>query len=93
MGTNAILKHPQIVAAIAEATGEKKTTVERILRAQSALIKEQVRATGGVRLLDVGVIHGTVRPPRRVYVPSSEAFREVAARKGVKFRASKRLLD
>ena len=78
-----------LVNAIAEETGEKKTRIAKILESMSEIIQQQVADGDEVTLMGFGSFTTSVRKARTVYNPHSGKNMQSPRLVLAKFRAGK----
>lgn len=83
----------ELVAAIAEKTGLKKSDAEKAVKAFSEVVAEELVKGGKVQLVGFGTFEVVERPARVGRNPQTKKTMEIAASKAPKFKAGKALKD
>lgn len=83
----------ELVAAIADKAGIKKTDAEKALKAFTDTVTKQLKKGDKVQLVGFGTFEVTKRAAREGRNPQTGAVMKIAASKAPKFKAGKALKD
>jgi DNA-binding protein HU-beta len=78
----------ELITAIAQATGQKRTVAEQVLNAGLQQMSEALRRGEKVQVLPFGIFSIGQRSARPGRNPRTGEFIQIPAKRGVKFRAS-----
>ena len=83
----------ELVAALAEKTSMKKTEVEKVLKAFTETVTDELKKGEKIQLVGFGTFEGAERPAREGRNPRTGETMKIAASKAPKFKAGKALKD
>lgn len=83
----------ELVTALAEKTGMKKTEVEKVLKAFTDTVAEELKKGEKIQLVGFGTFETAERPAREGRNPRTGETMKIAASKAPKFKAGKGLKD
>ncbi len=83
----------ELVAAMADKAGIKKTDAEKALKAFTDTVTKQLKKGDKVQLVGFGTFEVTKRAAREGRNPQTGAVMKIAASKAPKFKAGKALKD
>ena len=83
----------ELVASLAEKTGLKKTEVEKVLKAFTETVTDELKKGEKVQLVGFGTFETATREAREGRNPRTGATMKIAATKAPKFKAGKALKD
>ena len=83
----------ELLAAIADQTGESKKTIEAVLDSLAAVTTTALKNGDEVTLMGLGKFTATRKPERQGRNPSTGEAMTIAAKNAPKFSASKTLKD
>ena len=83
----------ELVAAVAEKSGCKKTEAEKVIEAFTEVITDELKAGGKVSLVGFGTFEVSERAAREGRNPRTNESMTIPASKSPKFKAGKALKD
>ena len=83
----------ELVASMAEKTGMKKTEVEKVLKAFTETVTDELKKGEKIQLVGFGTFEVAERPAREGRNPRTGETMKIAASKAPKFKAGKALKD
>ena len=83
----------ELVASLAEKTGLKKTEVEKVLKAFTETVTDELKKGEKIQLVGFGTFEVAERPAREGRNPRTGETMKIAASKTPKFKAGKALKD
>ncbi len=83
----------ELVTALAEKTSMKKTEVEKVLKAFTETVGEELKKGEKIQLVGFGTFEVAERPAREGRNPRTGETMKIAASKAPKFKAGKALKD
>ncbi|MDD6327728.1 MAG: HU family DNA-binding protein [Eubacteriales bacterium] len=83
----------ELVACLAEKTSLKKTEVEKVLKAFTETVTEELKKGEKIQLVGFGTFETAERGAREGRNPRTGATMKIAASKAPKFKAGKALKD
>ena len=83
----------ELVASVAEKTGLKKTEVEKVLKAFTETVTDELKKGEKIQLVGFGTFETATREAREGRNPRTGATMKIAATKAPKFKAGKALKD
>ncbi|MDD6136413.1 MAG: HU family DNA-binding protein [Lachnospiraceae bacterium] len=83
----------ELVASLAEKTGLKKTEVEKVLKAFTETVTDELKKGEKIQLVGFGTFETATREAREGRNPRTGATMKIAATKAPKFKAGKALKD
>ena len=83
----------ELVASLAEKTGLKKTEVEKVLKAFTETVTDELKKGEKIQLVGFGTFETATREAREARNPRTGATMKIAATKAPKFKAGKALKD
>lgn len=83
----------ELVAALAEKTSMKKTEVEKVLKAFTETVTDELKKGEKIQLVGFGTFEVAERPAREGRNPRTGETMKIAASKAPKFKAGKALKD
>ena len=83
----------ELVASLAEKTGLKKTEVEKVLKAFTETVTDELKKGEKIQLVGIGTFETATREAREGRNPRTGATMKIAATKAPKFKAGKALKD
>ena len=83
----------ELVASLAEKTGLKKTEVEKVLKAFTETVTDELKNGEKIQLVGFGTFETATREAREGRNPRTGATMKIAATKAPKFKAGKALKD
>ena len=83
----------ELVSAMAEKTGMKKTEVEKVLKAFTETVTDELKKGEKIQLVGFGTFEVAERPAREGRNPRTGETMKIAASKAPKFKAGKALKD
>ena len=83
----------ELVACLAEKTGLKKTDVEKVLKAFTETVTDELKKGEKIQLVGFGTFETATRGAREGRNPRTGATMKIAASKAPKFKAGKALKD
>ena len=83
----------ELVSAMAEKTGMKKTEVEKVLKAFTDTVAAELKKGEKIQLVGFGTFEVAERPAREGRNPRTGETMKIAASKAPKFKAGKALKD
>lgn len=83
----------ELVASIAEKTALKKSEVEKVLKAFTDTVAEELKKGEKIQLVGFGTFEVAERPAREGRNPRTGETMKIAASKAPKFKAGKALKD
>ena len=83
----------ELVASLAEKTGLKKTELEKVLKAFTETVTDELKKGEKIQLVGFGTFETATREAREGRNPRTGATMKIAATKAPKFKAGKALKD
>ncbi len=83
----------ELVASMAEKTGLKKVDVEKVLKAFTETVTDELKKGEKIQLVGFGTFEVAERPAREGRNPRTGATMKIKASKAPKFKAGKALKD
>lgn len=83
----------ELIAAMADQVGLPKKDVEKVLKAFTDVVSEELKNDGKVQLVGFGTFEVSKRAAREGRNPQSGEVMKIAASKAPKFKAGKALKD
>ena len=83
----------ELVTSMAEKTGMKKTEVEKVLKAFTETVTDELKKGEKIQLVGFGTFEVAERPAREGRNPRTGETMKIAASKAPKFKAGKALKD
>lgn len=83
----------ELVASMAEKTGLKKVDVEKVLKAFTETVTDELKKGEKIQLVGFGTFEVAARPAREGRNPRTGATMKIKASKAPKFKAGKALKD
>ena len=83
----------ELVASLAEKTGLKKTEVEKVLKAFTETVTDELKKGEKIQLVGFGTFETATREAREGRNPRTGATMKIAATKAPKFKGGKALKD
>ncbi|MBD5095878.1 MAG: HU family DNA-binding protein [Clostridium sp.] len=83
----------ELVASMAEKTGLKKVDVEKVLKAFTETVADELKKGEKIQLVGFGTFEVAERPAREGRNPRTGETMKIAASKAPKFKAGKALKD
>ena len=83
----------ELIAAMADQSGLPKKDVEKVLKAFTDVVSEELKNDGKVQLVGFGTFEVSKRAAREGRNPQSGEVMKIAASKAPKFKAGKALKD
>ena len=83
----------ELVASLAEKTGLKKTEVEKVHKAFTETVTDELKKGEKIQLVGFGTFETATREAREGRNPRTGATMKIAATKAPKFKAGKALKD
>lgn len=83
----------ELVTSLAEKTGLKKTEVEKVVKAFTETVTDELKKGEKIQLVGFGTFEVASRPSREGRNPRTGAPMKIAASKAPKFKAGKALKD
>ena len=83
----------ELVASLAAKTGLKKTEVEKVLKAFTETVTDELKKGEKIQLVGFGTFETATREAREGRNPRTGATMKIAATKAPKFKAGKALKD
>lgn len=83
----------ELVASMAEKTGLKKVDVEKVLKAFTETVTDELKKGEKIQLVGFGTFEVAKRPAREGRNPRTGATMKIKASKAPKFKAGKALKD
>ena len=83
----------ELVASLAEKTGLKKTEVEKVLKAFTETVTDELKKGEKIQLVGFGTFEVSERAAREGRNPQTGKSMKIAASKAPKFKAGKALKD
>ena len=83
----------ELVASLADKTSLKKTEVEKVLKAFTETVAEELKKGEKIQLVGFGTFEVAERPAREGRNPRTGETMKIAASKAPKFKAGKALKD
>ena len=83
----------ELVSSLADKTGLKKTEVEKVLKAFTDTVSDELKKGEKIQLVGFGTFEVAERPAREGRNPRTGETMKIAASKAPKFKAGKALKD